>query len=499
MFETLVAKVLSVTNQHQQLISAKNKESLTAFFAEQEQIRVFVTSTNGFGHQVSTVNIMLRLIDYGYNKAITCIYDDNPNADLPTIKKLALLLPQIVLNTVGPPDPIVINGATISFQPTSTYNPGDEIKFGITGGYDDSTNLSVKYKTDYFMILQPFQWQKAVYGNSILIGPAKLDLDTVEVIGPNFGKRGFYMTNPTLTDEQWDLYMDNPNVALRSEYANYIYSFATNDDPEEKKINLCSAYGMTDAYNGMTTLSTTAPNLLFNLTLSILYGQSTKPQLLGTRTVLLVLADVKAESYTTLNNFFSGINSEGDPFTNQNLLNFLQTYDVDNRTTILTSLANGALEQAIDNLADGQVLIVSLPGLPPPIFNQMMYASDLPFVFEGKNTANLAINFPNPYYYLAKASAGVLYPTVPLNAVEDNDVAVACQRIANSMQEGPMMWPEDNTASAPVQMGNFTIETKNEGNNYSQYFFDTKEFYHDELNDKLLLSLFVFINSIAPE
>lgn len=494
MFETLAAKILDATNKHQELISVKNKGNLVSFFAEQNEIRVFVTNTNGFGHQVSTVNIMQRIISYGYNKNITCIYDDSPNADLATIKKLALLLPQIILNPSGPPNPITINGATISFQPTSTYNPANKIKFGITGGYDDATNLSVKYNTESFIVLQPFQWSKAAYGNSILFGEDKLSLDTLEAIGPRFTDRGFYMSDPTLTDQDWDLYMDDPSIGMRCEYANYIYSFAENDDPEEKKISLCSAYGMTDAYNGLTTLTSTSYYLLFNLALSILYAQ--KNSSLKTRAVILVLANVKDESYSILKNYFAGKDTSGEPFTNKNLLQFLKEYDVVNNAKILTNLSNKALENAIDSLVDGQVLIVSLPGLPPPVFNQMMYASDLPFVFEGKNTANLAINFSNPYYYLAKDSAGVLYPTVPLNAVENNAAAGSCQQIANSMQTGPAFWPEDNAQSAAFQMGNFTIETKNQGNVYSQYFSEVKDFYHDELNDKLLLSLFVFINRI---
>ncbi|CAI2767064.1 hypothetical protein [Flavobacterium collinsii] len=494
MFETLVVKVLSVTDQHQELISGINKENLAAFFLAQNEIRSFVTNTNGFGHQVSTVNIMLRIIGYGYNKNITCIYDDGP-ADLPTIEKLALLLPEIVLKTAGPPDPITINGATISFQPTSSYAPAEQIEFGITGGYDDKTNLSTKYLTNNFVVLQPFQWGKAYYGNSILTGATTLSLDQLQAIGPNFGNRGFYMSDPTLTDQQWDLYMDNPKVAIRSEQANYIYSLATNESPKYKNINLCSAYGMSDAYNGLTTLATTAPNLLFNLALSMLYVQKNGTNSLKTRAVLLVLANVKDESYKVLKNYFLGKNTDGGSFTNPELLKFLNDYNVSRNAKIITSLAGDALTKAIDALQDGQVLVASLPGLPPPVFNQMMYASNLPFVFEGKNTANLAINFANPYYYLATAGSGVVYPTLPLNADAPDPDALSIQAIANSMQDGPLLWPANNDPSSPIKLGDFTIQTKDPQNEYPKYFNRTQEFYHDELNDKLLLSLFVFINT----
>lgn len=494
MFETLAAKVLSVADSHQELISGINKENLAAFFAAQDEIRTYVTNTNGFGHQVSTVNIMLRLIGYGFNKDMVCIYDDGA-ADLPTIQKLALLLPEIVLIGTEVPKPITIGGATISFQPTSTYKPANQIDFGITGGYDDGANLSTKYLTNCFIVLQPFQWGKAVYNNSILRGSTTLPLEDVQAIGPRFGDRGFYMSDPTLTDQQWDLYMDNPNVAIRSEQANYIYSLATNQSPKYKNVNLCSAYGMSDAYNGLTTLPTTAASLLFNLALSMLYVQKNGTGTLKTRAVLLVLANVTDDSYNDLKNYFLGIDTDGGPFTNPKLLAFLKDYNVPRNAKTITSLANNALVKAIDELQDGQVLVVSLPGLPPPVFNQMMYASNIPFVFEGKNTANLAINFANPYYYLAKAGAGVVYPTLPLSAVETDPDAKAIQAIANSMQERPQSWPQNDDPSSPVKMGDFTIQTKDAQNEYSQYFFRTQQFYHDELNDKLLLSLFVFINT----
>ncbi len=495
MFETLAAKLLDVVDETQRTQYQVFTGVLSDYFDTQDEIRVYVTNTNGFGHQVSTVNIMLRLIGYGYDKDITCIYDDR-GGDIPTISKLAILLPQIVLKTGAPPDPITINGATISFQPVSTFDPGTTatVDFGITGGYDDGTNLSTTYKTNYFIVLQPFQWSKAAQGNSIYKGTDRINLLSIEAIGGvQFMNRGFYMNDPTLSDAEWDLYMDDPAIGLRCEYANYIHAFAEGDDPEEKKMNLCGAYGMTDVYGGLKTLVTTPASLLFNLTTSILYAQTTDAESFGTRTLLLVMADVSDDSYAELQDYFNGEDIE-----NADVVEYLTTNDVASRVKILTSLGNKALEDAIDALEDGQVLIVSLPNLPPPIFNQMMYISQIPFVFEGKNTANLAINFKNPYFYLAKASAGVLYPTLPLGSEGTNPVAAASQTVTNTMQTMPRFWPASPAEYPAKLLGDFIIQNKTPTDvNYPAYFNEVQEFYHNEMNDKLFLSLMTFIATRA--
>jgi hypothetical protein len=493
MFETLATKLLDVVDSTQQTMYQAFTGTLSDYFDAQDEIRVYVTNTNGFGHQVSTVNIMLRLIGYGYKKDITCIYDDR-GGDIATISKLAILLPQIVLKTDEPPDPITINGATIAFQPVSTYAPGTTVDFGITGGYDDGTNLSTTYKTNYFIVLQPFQWNKAVQGNSIFKGADRINLLKIASLGgAQFGNRGFYMNNPTLSDAEWDLYMDDPAIGLRCEYANYIHAFALGDDPSEKKMNLCSAYGMTDVYGGLKTLVTTPSSLLFNLTTSILYAQTTDAGSFNTRTLLLVMADVSDDSYEELGKYLKGEDIEND-----DVVSYLTTNDVANRVKILTSLGNEALEKAIDALDDGQVLIVSLPNLPPPIFNQMMYISQIPFVFEGKNTANLAINFKNSYFYLAKQSAGVLYPTLPLGSEGTNPVAAVSQTVTNTMQTMPRFWPASPAEYPAKMLGDFIIQQKTPTDiNYPAYFNEVQEFYHNELNDKLFLSLITFIATRA--
>ncbi|MDI1255427.1 MAG: hypothetical protein PSV16_04940 [Flavobacterium sp.] len=486
MFNDLVTSILGVADDVQQEYYQRALGELATYFNGQPVVRCFVTNTNGFGHQVSTVNMMKSLIAYGYNQQIQLVYDDTGSPDMPTLQKLKILIPQLILNGTQPPANITVNGCTVSFVPYSAP-PKNAIDFGFTGGYDDAANLATNLAAKYFLVLQPFQWPKSNY--IARNGGTNFSLDNMPNIDPAFRQRAFYAPDPTLSDAEWDLYLDQSAAPIES--ANLIYSFAAQTVQGEQPINLCGAYGMTNIHNGITTLATTPEDLLFNLTCGIIKHiddtGDTKP------TVIVVLASVTPESYTKLGNYFQGNDFEN----NQYARTFLTTHKVmpvvgnNPRITVMPDGSNtNALLTAIDGMKAGQVLIVGLPGLPPDVFNQMMYASTLPVVFEGKNTANQAVNFPSSFFWLSKGDGDavtVVYPTL-LSAAR-GITATHYQKITNTMKNSPDMWTALNLPGNIL--GDFitnTIATK--GNNY---FSELSDYYHLQLNDKLFKAMQVFL------
>jgi len=494
MFDDFVNEILGVADDVQQEYYLRAVSEMAVYFNTQPVVRCFVTNTNAFGHQISTVNMMKRLIAYGYNQTIELIYDDTGFPDRPTIQKLKILLPEIIIpGGGGAPAPINLNGCTITFLPYSNYYhgaapltpPALRVNFGFTGGYDDPTDLSRSLNTDYFLVLQPFQWGQAVFSNTILRYPAvRVNLDNFQPLLPRFNSRAFYMPDPTLTDAEWDQYLGTTTGA---ESANLLHAYATNTDPNDVSVNLCCAYGMS---TGANALGVPAEDMLFNLTCGIVQYLNNAAFTARKPTVLLVLANVSATDYTALGQYLQGNNLNGNVTTTQ----FVANNNLPARVSIFQNgWDSDLLMGVIDNMQDNEVLIVSLPSLPPDLFNQMLYVSNLPIVFEGKNTANFAINFPNSFFWEATGGGGVVYPTLPLGAVAGAP-ATANQATANSMQMNPQNWPP---ANHPAQiLGGFISNSNpiNPPTPFTNYFTGLANFYHSQVNDKLFKAMQAFLS-----
>ncbi len=493
MFDEFVQEILNVADDEQRTAYQQTVDKLADYFNGEIEVRCFVTNTDGFGHQISTVNMMKRLIDYGYSQMIRCVYDDRGNPPVPTIQKLKVLLPEIIIPAGGGiPAPINLDGCVVVFSPLSIYIPeeDDVVDFGFTGGYDDRMNLADRLMVNHFLVLQPFQWGLSHFSNAILRRmAATISLDAELPLQPNFNDRAFYSPDPTLTDAEWDRYFDTIKGA---ESAHLIYAFAEGGDPEELPINLCTAYGMSNVDVNIPLLAS-AETLLFNLITGIIQYVDTADISKRNPTVLLVLANVSHESYQEVQSFLAGDNLNN----NVNTIQFLQDHNVNERVQFqLNGWDTQTLLNNIDALHNNQILVVSLPGLPPGVFDQMMYAANIPMVFEGKNAANLAINFPKPFLWLATNGAGVVYPTLPLGSPAGAQ-ATANQANANTMQIMPRFWPSfDGTPQNPAQrLGEFmnNVYPVNPPTGFTGYFTGLSNFYHSQINDKLFMAMQAFV------
>jgi len=312
-----------------------------------------------------------------------------------------------------------------------------------------------------------------------------ISLDDMETLKPQFFNRAYYYADPTISDAQWDDYEHKQNLEDQVEMCMLLLSYLTEDDPEVKNIDLCSVYGISNAFGGLSTLVSSSQNILFNLLCGISYAQDNKPDVFNKPVVVLVQASIISGSYEDLAEFLKGNNVQGVAKT------YATTSRLGERVVIMEKPTPLSLTDKILGLKANQILVVAIPGLPPPIFNQMMYASSLPMVFEGKNTANLAINFPKPFFYLAKESVTV-YPTLPIGAEVTSPIAKACTDTCFTMQKYRDSW--ETPATPARELGQFMIDSRSvAANPTTTYFSGLANFYHDELGDKLFLALQAFL------
>src|SRR5271165_1951067 len=115
-------------------------KKLKALLAETTELRVFVSKSRGLGHQASSINILKRLISFGFTGDILVVYEENVHD--PTVNKLAVLLPGF--DPKNPGKPFSVNGVALKFVELSAVKDLTPQQLAITGGYDEKVNLATK-------------------------------------------------------------------------------------------------------------------------------------------------------------------------------------------------------------------------------------------------------------------------------------------------------------------------------------------------------------------
>ncbi|KAE8355437.1 hypothetical protein BDV28DRAFT_42586 [Aspergillus coremiiformis] len=130
-----------------------------------EEIRLFIAGTPNFGHQASSVNLLLRLAwDYTYPGLITVVYDPGDQTGGRTAPKLLRLLQRYVDPNAPEALPSRLHLAQLQWVSMEEFAARTSIRvgFGLTGGAEmeriyhsslaDMLNVCIALK------LQPFQW-----------------------------------------------------------------------------------------------------------------------------------------------------------------------------------------------------------------------------------------------------------------------------------------------------------------------------------------------------
>ncbi len=477
------------------------------YLASLETVKIFVANSRNFGHQSSSINILFNMIRLGCNANFIIVYE-NRNA----LNKLKVLLPIDPANpqTLTFPNSDDTGTVTVNFLSfEADQNPCD---LALTGGYDNAVTTLTGLLARYIIELQPYNWTQGESQNAIYINADNrtVNLDT-EIT--NFNQQAFYIENPTRDNVFWAKF-----PAALASWTTTVNLTTTLLDlyGVDKNFLLCPMYGI--------NTGTIDPILsLFNMCCGISYLQSKG---VPTKAVIVSFSptnqqgqdnDVNLATLETLINT-GKYKGEGSFYQAKTFCDdYLASSLLSKRVKYYSGTDPAALSALIAGLEEKQILVVQIGPVPAPIFNYTYYMANLPFVFEGQNTATLAMNFGRPYLQITTGDVvgESIFPLLPNGTNPANNLnGQIATMISSKERTFPGLWRSAantkltaansglnrpgviNQLSPAYVLGKYAYDTLNPNPDLKQtkYFNKIGAYFHNEKYDKLLDAL-IYLNS----
>ncbi len=473
---------------------ASRFQNIRDYLAGLPEIRVFTANSQNFGHQASTVNILRNLIRMGIKGPYTLVlYGRDLEDVLDLASKISTLIPQYA----GLDKKFTLNGSTVNVAALYPGKPALSLAdFAINGGFDDVEDKQVPYdqlNVLNYVQLQPYAWERG--SNKVRINDGGfIDIINLDDLSPhtNLRRRGFYL-QPEVTADDWEKMLAG-SMKRQVEVCKYLL-----EELAASRIFLTAGYGFATKGGGFTNLS--------NFVAGIRASQDALPAA-RKPTVLLALG----YGATPSNDFDDALFGILDTDTASQDFN---TYWKDQISPFVSCVGQGEgginLERAraaVAKLLDDKdknkrVLVIFVDRVPGPLFNELYRKASLPPFFEGQNTAELMLNLGKPYLKVSSnlEDAQFGYPTLPLNSLGSGASALSVQgRAFNGVVASTMtVWFSTRDTYPPTQLPPVTDAYLTPGgNDLATYFTSLRTFFHDELNDKLLRGLDLFVNMLQP-
>ncbi|WP_166923160.1 hypothetical protein [Flavobacterium poyangense] len=482
------------------------KEAVQVYLKTLKTVKIFIATSRNFGHQSSSINILFNMIRLGCNANFIIVYQDQD-----ALNKLKVLLPIDPAN----PQPLTFRNSTDTGDILVTFlaftRPQAECDLALTGGYDNDVVALSGLNAKYIIELQPYDWklgQNAIYNSSTR---ETINLDT-EIT--DFNKQAFYIENPIRNDAFW------------AQFPAALPSWTTTVNLTTTLLDLYGAdknFLLAPLY-GINTGSIDPILALFNMCCGISYQQSggdsrkavivsfspySQPGQDNNVNLVILKNLIDTGKYTGKGGFY-----DAAAFCT----NYLESSQLSTRVQYYSGTNSQELSDLINGLKDKQILVVQIGPVPAPIFNYTYYMANLPFVFEGQNTATLAMNFGRPYLQLAPPgsySNKVLFPNLPTgNGPGNNLNGQIATMISSKLSTFPSRWTIDTKTKLTAQdsllarpqrivqlspayvLGKYAYDTlvPKPDNKQTQYFNKIGTYFHDEMYDKLLDAL-IYLNS----
>jgi LysM repeat protein len=456
------------------------------------EIRIFTANSQQFGHQASSVNILRNLIRMGAPGPYTLILSGRTVKDAEELEeKIALLIPQFKAGDTT----FTLNERTVNVV---LMYPGTEnlplANFAINGGFDDLEGKTVpfsKLNVINYVQLQPYAWHRGT--NMVRVDqmglPDIINLDE-STPGAYLQRRAFYL-DPILTESDWTA-MEEGQYKEQVSVCKYLLG-----ELDASRIFLVPGYGFGTKGGGWSNL--------YNMVAGV--RQSQKTITAAQKATVIVAIGVSQSDWSIFTDILLLGEGRGAPPTP----NFTTFHD-DSVWDFVSYAGSGnqsaTLQKTKDELAKivndpQQVLVVFLNRIPGPLFDQLYKRASLPPLFEGQNTTELMLNFGKSYLKISSNQTDTMYgyPTLPLNSLASGTQALDAQsRAFNGIPASwPDSWYSDRPTYPPAQLPPVTSAyLTRQGDTLAKYFENLGKFFHDELNDKLLRGLDLFVNVIGP-
>jgi len=541
------------------LQDAELAESLKAFKEflngkKNEEIRIWVSNAPAEGFQSNTIDLLYQLTNgaddngFEYAGTINVYYKDNDDETM--LKTLFRLLPSLKNQATGGK----VNKATVNLNAVTKDSkpPSTAVNLGFTGAEqqaDDksSPKLAKQLNTNYLLRLEPYlstlpeevQFSSMVKPN---INLAKLDL-----LAKGSFKQRAYWTQVPVPEPDWAYYeKDYPEQvgiikSLLGKTAVYditlTYGIRTSGDyllqspPEERMFEAIAGYMASQMQNATKIRTGAKPIVVLSLND---FKNRTSGSEVTVDTLLKGGLTVLENAWSTeLNpsNIKKPRSKSSTVITENRRNQLLQNLKPSayrkaylekvnpgmkdakkTRVNLLWDATKAKVEQAYSflNGANNKILLVQLGRLPQPLFDYLMYKATLPPVFEGADTANLALQTGKPYLNVSKANSAVVqYPTTLLGYSDSKEyenyddttapfvyvpnIVYQMQDIANKINFSLEEWPNGMADTPAEAIGTFIrdyLETSD--SEFHTYYKDMEEFYQDVANDKFRVGLSYF-------
>ncbi|KAG6016819.1 hypothetical protein E4U43_003036 [Claviceps pusilla] len=458
------------------------------------EIRLFIAGTANFGHQASSVDLLLRLVgDYAYAGLVTVVYDEgNPGCGL-NVEKLPRLLPRYMHGDGPGPDglPRQMHAATVQWFPlqdfarpeSDSHAAGSRSKlvdFGLTGGAEigrvyrcslaDMLNVRTALKA------QPFQWPWCRDGLDFHSSSRLAPIDLLS--GDRLGSRLFHTAYrlPSTVTTQSSCPRPRPEgCGHDQENDSFLRRLLAARAPpvDDTWTSLSCVYGLRQT-NGVSQIE--PANLLYIYIVALLEGATTrfpKPsgkddesphRTRGPRILVLNFDKFWADAFARLQDYLHGRHGSPSPHsTSRNRGSTLPTSG--NLSTCVRCIHR--LEQLPDALdwfqeQSPRPHVAETPGVPaaahrwtntgvrilyahvgfvsPEAFLEALQQANLPIIFEGQHTASAVASLGKPYL---KLQDSVLQcPTQVMRIPDDmhrhSDVIARIQDASLSLQSGAL-------------------------------------------------------------
>ncbi len=494
-----------------------------------KKVRLYIDRGGGRGQQAAGVNLLNRIVSTsdapipglaftGDDKIVEIVYDDLLESTVVNIRQLLGWQPE---QNSG-----LYRGVPVTLIAWKNRKALAPVSFAFSGASDDGKNYVAELNAEYYLRLQPFLYEKP---NELQFGANNtvISLETVPQLGgPAFAQRGIFIDIPDAID--WNAYLGQPFVDV-------LQWLLTN----KAQYDIAFTYGIhTTPAQGGTALSNAIGSYPYDQVAEVVLGtmatqRSPKGVVdTGRPSIIVNLDSFDAaapfpDPFTVIDTYLQGHGTlierqtlKFDPYAPPSPLpqltdiqrNMLQIYNVRRRYLNEVGASGRARFANLPSLAQTQAAVTWLTSndavpsrqkvlwiqLQPPfnqnLFNALLGQSTLPAVFEGTNTANVAVNYSSMYFHVARpGNAAILYPTRVLASNPGGSLLASLQDAANTVGTPLTEWKKTyDVATIPPEIYarpiNLSRANSPQTDPYRAYFQSIPQVYRLPQNDRYSLA-----------
>jgi hypothetical protein len=425
------------------------------------ELRVWVDTANEFGHHSTTMNMLKRIIGFGFTGAVRVFVDTADAA------KLELFLPGYTAGAAQ----LVYRGVTIDFQYTGT--PEDLQPLLICGGSEakpeELQERLALANCSYYLQLQPWNW-KSIDRLFYTPPPTTVTLDGQPTLGgAQYSFCAYTEQAPVRDDPTWDLYGALARFTTRVAMAKLIADAAAGK-------YLQPTYGLGSRSDKWTALLTLILGGLATQDVMANVGLPVQP------VILLVFDSMEAKDWPELQRWLDGTSDDED--YPEELRAYVTTNNLVKRLGLQYTNDVKLLKDQLSYLTGNRLLVVAMPSCPDEIFRYFYGAATLPCVFEGRGTQNLVLNTGQPY--LCTSPEG--YPSPAFDA-HTPPAATAAVSTVKQLQRLPSAYANADATQFPSNLYANALCALLQNANATAYFQALGTSYRNPARDKLRMAL----------